>query len=126
MLDADLSEDDYSNGEDSDGDDSDDAESADRGGGERRRDQRRAARANKAAADRRQRRAFIQEVEAMKRLRGPHTVHIYGGITTYPGVHCGGIVPASNLFFLWQAFFFLHERKGGGRKSGTRFEVAEV
>lgn len=30
----------------------------------------------------RQRKAFMRELEAMKRLRGPHTVHIYGAITS--------------------------------------------
>lgn len=36
----------------------------------------------KTTAERRQRRAFTREVEAMKRLRGPHTVQIYGAITS--------------------------------------------
>ena len=30
----------------------------------------------------RQRKVFMRELEAMKRLRGPHTVHIYGAITS--------------------------------------------
>lgn len=31
-----------------------------------------------------QRRAFMRELEAMKRLRGPHTVTIYGAVTSLP------------------------------------------
>lgn len=31
-----------------------------------------------------QRRAFMRELEAMKRLRGPHTVAIYGAVTSLP------------------------------------------
>lgn len=33
---------------------------------------------------RQQRRAFMRELEAMKRLRGPHTVTIYGAVTSLP------------------------------------------
>ncbi|CAM9410879.1 unnamed protein product, partial [Hapterophycus canaliculatus] len=34
--------------------------------------------------EQRQRRAFMRELEAMKRLRGPHTVAIYGAVTSLP------------------------------------------
>ncbi|CAM9099021.1 unnamed protein product [Pylaiella littoralis] len=41
---------------------------------------RRAARQARTGA--RQRQAFVKELEAMKRLRGPHTVHTYGAVIT--------------------------------------------
>ena len=41
------------------------------------------SKANRAARSQdKQRKAFMRELEAMKRLRGPHTVHIYGAITS--------------------------------------------
>lgn len=38
--------------------------------------------AREARTDARQRQAFVRELEAMKRLRGPHTVHTYGAVAT--------------------------------------------
>lgn len=37
-----------------------------------------------AEHENRQRRAFLRELDAMIRLRSPHTVHVYGKITTSP------------------------------------------
>lgn len=41
--------------------------------------------ARHARSEDRQRKAFMRELEAMKRLRGPYTVHIYGAITSCEG-----------------------------------------
>lgn len=44
--------------------------------------------AREARTRARQKQAFVRELEAMKRLRGPHTVHTYGAVITLDRVCC--------------------------------------